>query len=90
LASRHGDENPYLAADEVVQDVQGRVVIAVYQRFEEQQLALESDGVTGPGTELARTQPSRAALPAPDAIHDFVHARAHHPPPARADLDRRA
>ena len=77
---RHGDEDPHAAANEVVQHAQGRIVVAIQQRIEQQQLALDCHGVTRPAAELARTQPSRAALPAPDPSDDFLDIAAGHRP----------
>src|SRR5207247_8663209 len=39
---RHGDEDPHTAADEVIQHVQGWVVVPVYQRVQDQPCALVS------------------------------------------------
>ncbi len=75
---RLADEDPHAATGEVVKRSQRRVIVALHERVDEQCLAIDGQRVARSGAELARTQPSRAALPAPDPRHDLLHAAPGH------------
>lgn len=68
------------ATDKVVERLNHRVVGAIHQRVDQQQIVLGDNGVTCSAAELVRTQPSRMLLPAPDPGDEFLNSTAGHPP----------